>query len=74
MKKNRYGVIDPEAMLRGNIQMWRNQGHSDWHIGKVLMHPRLKTPEQFAYWGLTWNPPDGSALSPPDTAHMVRKL
>lgn len=63
--KNKYGVLNPDQIVKSNIEKWRGQGHSDWHIGTAMMKPRLKTEEQFASWGLQWSPPDGSAFAPP---------
>lgn len=71
--KSKAEVINPEGLIRHNIEIWRNSGYLDWHIGTVLIRPRLKTPEDFRYWGLQWNPPDGSALSPPEPKHRANK-
>ena len=66
-------AINPEGLIRHNIRVWQESGYPDWHIATSLMDPRLKTPEDFKYWGLAYNPPDGSALSLLEPACKARK-
>lgn len=76
MARNRLVPIpNPEATLRYNIRVWRELGYQDWQIGNALMDPRLKTPEEFAYWGLRWSPPPSMVIPTfeditPDTRHL----
>lgn len=71
--KSRAKAVNPEGLIRHNIRVWQDSGYSDWHIATSLMNPRLKTPEEFNYWGLAYNPPDGSALLLLEPACKARK-
>ena len=51
-----------EGFTRHNISVWREAGYPDWQIGRVLMRPRLSTPQEFAYWGLRWSQPPSLTL------------
>jgi predicted transcriptional regulator len=68
-------IADPEAFIRHNIRVWQDMGYQDWQIGNALMNPRLKTIEDFGYWGLRWSPPPSMVIPSfedisPDTRHL----
>lgn len=73
MKNSARIATDIDGFIYHNIGIWRDNGYSDWHIGSVLMRPRLKTQEDFERWGLAWDPPDKSALAPPTPKHVSNR-